>query len=31
LCTLTVTDVGPFPNGQTAQTAAKQFRVVVNP
>ena len=31
LCTLTVTDVGPFPNGQTAKTAAKQFRVVINP
>jgi len=31
LCTLTITDVGVFPNGQTAKTAAKQFRVVVNP
>jgi hypothetical protein len=31
LCTLTITDVGPFPNGQTAKTAAKQFRLVVNP
>jgi hypothetical protein len=31
LCTLTITDVGVFPNGQTAKTAAKVFRLVVNP
>jgi len=31
LCTLTITDVGPFPNGETAKTTSKQFRIVVNP
>lgn len=31
LCALTITDVGPFPNGETAKTASKQFRIVVNP
>ncbi len=31
LCTLTITDVGVFPNGETAKTASKQFRIVINP
>ncbi len=31
ICTLTVTDVGPFPNGQSAMTSTSQFRLVVNP
>jgi hypothetical protein len=31
LCTLTITDVGPFPNAETAKTSNKQFRIVVNP
>jgi len=31
LCGLTITDVGSFPNGQSATTAIKHFRVVINP
>lgn len=31
LCTVTITDQGSFPNGQTAQTANAQFRIVINP
>lgn len=31
LCTLTITDAGTFPNGQTAATVAKVFRIAINP
>jgi hypothetical protein len=31
LCTLTISDVGSFPNGQNATTASKQFRLAINP
>lgn len=31
VCTLTMTDVGPFPNGESAATSASSFRLVVNP
>jgi hypothetical protein len=31
LCTVTFTDQGAFPNGQTAKTGTGEFRLVVNP
>ena len=31
LCGLSITDVGPYPNGEIAAKSLKQFRVVVNP
>jgi len=31
ICMPTFTDVGPFPNGQSAVTSTSAFRLVVNP